>query len=189
MEANKPFGLYVYHKDPKNFHVLKDLLQLMKVSAIRKNAQFFYVEDQNSLLPQLSLCENMQLVGPFESWKDFVATLNPEHRSLVNLIKQPHLPAHAAQPWECFLISLLKAMVTPSENLLINMNEDALSPFMVKAFKQILLSVGQSKQVYLATSYPSLWLDCAHSLVTRTEYVFDIEKLDETLIRKHWSVA
>lgn len=189
MEANKPFGLYVYHKNSQNFHVLKDLLQLMKVSSLRKNAPFFYVEDQNSLLPQLTLCENLQLVGPFESWKAYAASLIPEHRSLVTLIKQPHLLAAEAQPWECFLIGLLKAMATPAENLLVNMNEDQLSPFMVKTFKQFLISAGITKQVYLATSHPSLWLDCAHSLVTRNEYLFDIEKLDENLIKKHWSVA
>lgn len=188
MSEVKPYGLYVYRKDAKDLHVLKDLLQLMKVSSPRKGA-FMYVEDQNGLFPHLSLQENLQLVSAFDNWKDFLSQVNPEYHSWINLIRKPQILASEAQGWERILIGLLKSSLIPTEHLLINICEEELSPFMIGTFKKIFLEQASTKNVYLATNTPSLWLDCAHSLVHRNGYKFEVKRFDETLIRKHWSAA
>jgi ABC-type branched-subunit amino acid transport system ATPase component len=188
MDSSSQSGLYLFQKQDGDFHVLKDLLHLMKISTSKKG-QFFYVEGENSLLPNLTLTENLQLVTPFENWRDFPALLNPEYRSLVNLIQRPGRPASEAETWEKFLVCLLKGLATPSEHFLINMNEETLSPFMVKKFKETLMLLSSRKTVFLATRHTSLWLDCAHSLVRRNDFKFEVEVLDAQLVKKHWEVA
>lgn len=188
MDMSSQSGFYLYQKQEGDFHVLKDLLHLMKFST-PKRGQFFYVEGENSLLPHLTLIENLQLVAPFESWRDFVGLLNPEYRSLVNLIQKPGRLASEAETWEKFLVCLLKGLVSPSEHFLINMNEEGLSPFMVKKFKETLILLSTKKTVFLATKHTSLWLDCAHSLVRRNDFKFEVEVLNAQLVKKHWEAA
>ncbi len=177
MDDEKMAGLYLFHKERKDQHVLKDLLQLLRTHAPAKTISFAYVEANTSLIPHLSLWENLQLEVGGSSWKEFCASLKPEWHSLVNLLSNSHVKTHEAQIWEKFTVSLLKALLTPSPNILIDMNEDLLPPLMIQNYKRIFLAVASSKQVYLASSNSSLWLDCAHSLVTRNGYEFVIEAL------------
>lgn len=188
MMNEKQFGFTIYRKDPQNLHVLKDLLQLMKVDSGRKG-NFIYVEDQNGLLPHLSLKENLQLVSPFECWKELAAITGKEHSAWINLIKSPDILASEAQGWERMLVGVLKSTLVPTEHLLINMSEDQLSPFMVGIFKKMLMNRARSTRVYLATQSPSLWLDCAHSLVHRKGFRFVVDQLDAELIKSHWASA
>lgn len=178
--------MYVYHKERQNMNVLKELLQLMKVSSPSRTASFFYIESTNSHMAHLTLWENLQLVVGIDSWKEYLLVADPDHKSLLNLMARPHIKAAEADPWELFLVSLLKALAVPGLHLLVNMNEDELSPFMVQTFKNALVKAADQRHVYLATHTPALWLDCAHSLVKRKEYQFVVQELNEVLIRQHW---
>lgn len=179
--------MYIYRKERKNFHVLKDMLQLVKSHAHGKNISFSYVEAETALLPQLSLWDNLQLIVSADSWKDFVKSASKEMKPLLNLIKDPSILAQDAPKWECFLISMVKAFSVKNQHILVDMNEDLLSPFMVQTFKKFMMNHGQNKQIYLATASAGLWLDCAHCMVSRDKYEFVFERFDSESIRAHWA--
>jgi ABC-type branched-subunit amino acid transport system ATPase component len=187
MNSPKPFGIYIYKKQTQDSIVLKDLLQFLKKTAPTKSHSFSYIEAETSLHKNLSLWENIQLeIGPIH-WKEFQHNLKPEWIPLVNLLKDPALLTHQAEVWERFLVSLIKGLMTPTLNLLIDMNEELLSPFLIQNFKKAILEATKEKTVYLATANSSLWLDCAHSIVNRNEYKFEIESLNPEFIKKHWA--
>jgi len=187
MNSVKPFGLYLYRKETQNSKVLKDLLQFMKTHSRMNSHSFSYIEAETSLHPQLSLWENIQVeMGP-STLKDFHQSLKPELSSLLNLIQKPELPAKEAAVWENFLISLVKGVLAPSHHLLIDLNEELLSPVLLQHFKKSILSVSDHKTVILASANSSLWLDCAHTIVSRKEFKFEIEKLDSENIKRHWA--
>jgi hypothetical protein len=186
MDSQKPFGLFLYKKENQNSVVLKELLQFLKSTSRANGHSFSYIEAETSLHPHLSLWENIQVeMGP-TTFKDFKQVLKPELSSLLNLIKSPELSAKEAQVWEKFLISLVKGIMGPSQNLLIDLNEDLLSPLIIQQFKKCILQATAYKTVYLASAHSSLWLDCAHTLVERKEYKFETKSLDSENIKKHW---
>lgn len=166
--------------------VLKDLLQLLKTNFQGRSPSFAYVSSENSLLPHLSLWENLQLVSGHGSWKEYAQSIKPEWEPLVRLIGRPDIDAVRAENWEKFTVSLLKGLLGPG-HLLLDMNEDHLSPFIIQNLKHTILTIPTERQTYLATAVSGLWLDCAHSLVSRKEYEFVTQKLDASLIKKHWA--
>lgn len=186
MSYTKPFGLYLFKKNSTGQIVLKDLLQFMRTVSPAQSSSFSYIEASTSLHPHLTLWENLQLETGTSNWNDFVGSLNPECSALVNLIRNPGVKCQEAEIWERFLVSLIKGLSNPSRNLLVDMNEDLLSPFLIQNFKKNILSSLDNKNVILASAKTSLWLDCAHSLVERKEYKFDITELASEEIRKHW---
>lgn len=182
-----PYGLYLFKKENKSSVVLRELLQLLRTTTPTKGHSFSYIEAETSLHPNLSLWENLQLeIGPIH-WNDFYRNLNSEWLPLANLLRRPDTLASEAQTWEKFLVSLLKGMMLTSQSLLIDMNEDLLSPLIIQNFKKTILEVTKEKTVYLASANTSLWLDCAHSVVGRNGYKFEIETFDSNQIKKHWA--
>jgi ABC-type branched-subunit amino acid transport system ATPase component len=185
MNSKAPFGLHLYKKNTKQQNALKDLLQLMKSQQKGQPVNFAYVEGENSLIPKLTLWENLQIVSGARTYTELNKLLKPEWSTLLNLLGNPDKAAYQAEPWEKFLVSLIKGILT-SGHLLIDMNEDHLSPFMVAHFKKVLMNIAMDKQVYLATAISGLWLDCAHSLITKKEYQFLVEILSEEDLKRHW---
>lgn len=187
MDISKPIGLYLFKKETQDAKALKELLQFLRSSAPGKGHSFSYIEAETSLHPHLSLWENLQLETGFSSWKEFQQGLKPEWSSLVNLLHRPELKAAHSEVWEKFIVSLLKGLMTPTQNLLIDMQEDLLSPLLIQNFKKSILQATSEKSVYLATANSSLWLDCAHTLVDRKEYKFEIQSMDTARLKKHWA--
>lgn len=187
MNSQKPFGIYLYKKEAQDRKALKDLLQLLRTNNPGKGHSFSYIEAETSLHPHLSLWENLQIeIGP-SNFKELESTLKPECLALLNLIKKPHQLTETADVWEKFMTSLLKGMMNTSQNLLIDMNEELLSPFMIQNFKKSIVEATKDKTIYLATNHTSLWLDCAHTIVSRKEYAFEIQTLDQEVIKRHWA--
>lgn len=186
MESAKPLGLYLFKKETQHAKSLKELLQFLRSSAPGKSHSFSYIEAENSLHPDLSLWENLQLETGFSSWKEFNEGLKPDRSALVSLLNRPELKASHSETWEKFVVSLLKGLLTPTQNLLIDMNEDLFSPFMIQNFKKSIFEATKEKSVLLATANSSLWLDCAHTLVDRKEYKFEIQSMDSSVLKKHW---
>lgn len=185
MSIERPFGVYLFKKKSPEHIVLKDLLQFVRTVAPAQSASFSYIEASTSLHPGLSLWENFQVETGASSWKEFQQGLRPEQSALVNLLKEPTVKCKDAEVWEKFLVSLVKGLIGPSKNLLVDMNEDMFSPFLIQQFKKSVLSSVQNKTVFIASANTSLWLDCAHSLVDRKDYEFQIENLSQD-IKKHW---
>jgi ABC-type branched-subunit amino acid transport system ATPase component len=188
MDETKPLGLYLLQKQNQKQVVLKDLLQLLRTTSPGKSTNFSYIEAQSSLLPDLTLWENLKLEVSSSSWNEMLKTLETPLLTVANLIVNYQLPAGNAQVWEKFLLSLLKGLMSSSPNLLVDMNEDVLDPFVLQNCKRILFHFADQKQIYLASANTSLWLDSAHCLVTRSHYQFKFEKLEQNLIKRR-SVA
>ncbi len=186
MGENKTFGFYLYQKQGPHELVLKDMLQLLKVTCIQKSSSFAYIESQTSLIPHLSLWENIQIQTSGQNWKEFLKTLGPEVSGLAKILREPNKLAQEAEAWEKFTVSLIKGLINPAPSLLVDMNEELLSPLMIQHFKKILLNESSNKKIYLASANTSLWLDSAHSFVTRKGYEFSIEHLDVERVKKHW---
>jgi hypothetical protein len=184
MNQNVQYGLYLLQKGRSDQCVLKELLQLLKVQNPGKNVQFAYIEAKSSLIPHISLWENLQVAIGGDSWRDFQDHLEPEWKALAQLIRDPHLVVSDASDWERLTVSLLKGLVTESPNLLVDMNEDLHSAFNLQNFKKILLKIADRREIFLASSNPSLWLDSCHSLVSRQGYEFRIEATQGLISRK-----
>jgi hypothetical protein len=188
MDKQKNFGLCLYQKEKKEALVLKDLLQLLRTYAPTKASSFAYVSSESSLLPNLTLWENLKLETGGTDWSDFKKSLKPEWLSLVSLLKSPDQITQKSEPWEKFAVSLLKAVLGPSRHILIDMNEDHLSTFMVKALKNACCQAASTdKSITLASATSGLWLDCAHSIVKRNGYEFVTEELNIELLTRHWA--
>lgn len=185
---DKQFGLYLYKKENQDQKVLKDLLQFVRSHSPAKTLSFSYIEAETSLHPHLSLWENLQLEIGASSWKEFQEKLKPEWLNLVKLIKDPEILTEKSEPWEKFLISLLKGLTHSSQNLLIDMNEDMFSPFMIAQFKKAMLLATHDKNVFLASAHSSLWLDCTHTIVNRKEYKFELEILGSENLKLKWAI-
>lgn len=187
MNSTRPYGIYLFKKHLQKAIVLKDLLQFLKTTSPGRGNSFSYIEAETSLHPNLSLWENLQLEIGQANWKEFQHDLKPEWCALVNLIKEPTRPTAEAEVWERFLVSFLKGLLTPTQHLLIDMNEELFSPFLIQSFKKSILDASKEKTVILSTANSSLWLDCAHSIVDRKDYRFEVESLDAEKIKKHWT--
>lgn len=181
-------GIYLYKKQDEKAVALKDMLQFLRSHNTKGAHSFSYIEARSSLHPHLSLWENLQLEVGHNSLDEFKRELKPEWTALINLIRGPHELASNCAPWECFIISLLKGLILPSQNLLIDIQEDLLSPFMIQQFKKAVLMATKDKVVYLASAHTSLWLDCAHTLVDRKQFLFVSENLDYENLRLKWAL-
>lgn len=183
-------GLYVYErKTPTASPVLKDLLQLSKTVSQGKTQGFSFVHGTGSLIPNLTLWENLQLSAPHELWDDFVKDNHPTLKGLIPLLKEPYKRASVSSAWECFLVSLMKGILEPTPHLLVDMQEEMFPQFIVKTIKATLMKSSSDKTVYLSSTAPSMWLDCAHHLVRKDGFAFIFEEMDAELIRRHWSAA
>jgi hypothetical protein len=181
-------GFYVYERNtPGSTPVLKELLQLSKTVAAGKCSGFSFVHGNSSLIPNLTLWENLQLSTPQDLWDDFVRENNPIISSLIPLLKEPYKKASVSSQWECFLVSLMKGILEPTSQLLVEMNEDSFPPFLMKTIKFSLMKSSHKKVIYLSTVAPSLWLDCAHHLVKKNGYTFELKQMDHELIKRHWA--
>lgn len=188
MDTQNLTGIYIYErKTPTSSPVLKELLQLSKTVAAGKNSGFSFVHCTSSLIPNLSLWENLQLSVPHERWEEFVKDMHPALTALIPLMKEPYKKASEAEAWECFLISLMKGIHEETPSLLVDMQEEIFPAFIVKTVKTALVKASAKKSVYLSSVAPSLWLDCAHHLVRKDGYAFVFEKMDVELIRRYWA--
>lgn len=187
---NPVFGFYLFPKaltttSGQQSIILKEMLQFLKTQNKGRTTAFSFVESETSLIPHLTLWENLHVFSGSTSWKEFAEQLEAEWQPLVNLIHEPNRQASEASAWERLTISLLKAAWTQTPHVFVDMNEDLHSPFNLMIFKKMLLNLAQQKHVYIASTNTSLWLDSIHSLVTRDGYEFKIMELDQSLVRRH----
>jgi hypothetical protein len=185
MSNDRTSGLYLFKKTSGPQVVLRELLQFIRTLGPGQNMSFSYIEANTSLHPNLSLWENLQIETGTASWVEFTNTLNPECFALVHLLRDPTKKCSEAQTWERLLVSLVKGLKSPSRHMLIDMNEEILSPLLIQNFKKNLLITLESKNVILATANASLWMDCAHSIVEREEYKFSINELSSSELKKY----
>lgn len=179
-----PTGLILYNKNSQETIVLKELLQLLRTVSPQQGNSFSFIDAEKSLHPNLSLKENLLLEsGPFSSWREFCGSLNPDHLSLAKLLTHPEKSSKEAQLWEKFLVSLLKGLINPSKNLLIDMDESLFPTMLIENLKKSMISSCE-KNIYLATSNTAYWIDCAHSIVKKNHYHFEIENIDSDLKKK-----
>lgn len=170
-------GFYLFQKNQGSDTALKDMLQYLRSETPGKNLQFAYVEGETSLLPYLTLWENLHVAVGGSSWKDFLNQLEVDWQPLVKLIKDPHQVASAATPWERLTISLIKATLIQSQNILVDINEDIYSPLNLLNFKKMLVTISEQKNIYIATADTSHWLDYSQGLIKRNGYEFVVEEL------------
>lgn len=178
------FGFYLFPKDRPQAIVLKEMLQFLRTQCRGKSPAFSFVESETSLLPHLTLWENLHVVCGGQSWKEFTQTLEGEWGHLANLIQQPNSRAEEATSWERLAVSLLKATLT-SGHVLVDIEESHHSPFNLQLFKRTLVNLGQNRNVFIASANTALWLDSAHSLVSREGFEFKVTELDQSRIKRH----
>jgi hypothetical protein len=188
MQTPQKFGLVIFEKKNTDLNVFKDLVHLMKHRSGRRES-FCYIDDSTGLIPHLSLFENVQVSSHIEFWKEINGLIPSEFHSWVSLIQKPHLVASEAEGWERMLVGLLKGLLNPTDTFLVHIQEDALSMFMMKSFKELLMKVAEKKNVYLATSAPGFWLDSATCLVQRSGIKFDSQDLNQELLRVKWKTS
>lgn len=177
MKSSQNTGLYLFSKSLDTDTALKPILQYLRSHSPGKNLQFAYVESETSLLPHLSLWENLHVVVGGSTWKEFSAQLEVDCLPLINLIRDPHVKASEASVWEKLTTSLLKATLIQSQHLIIDINESHHTALNLMNFKKILMTLSEKKNVYVATATPAAWMDSAHTLITRKEYEFVVEAL------------
>lgn len=183
MIQDKPNGLYLYSKVRRDLNVLKELTQFIRSQAPGKNMNFAFVETETSLIPDLSLWENIQIETGIQSWNDLLGPY-PDLGPLVNLLRDPNRRAKDAETWERFTASLLKGMLKQTPNLLIDMNEGSFTPFLMKSIKMVLMRNASDKMIYLATNNTDEWMDCAHSVIYREGFEFKVTPLPEKIVIK-----
>ena len=186
MNVKKNFGICLFEKDSMEQNALRVLMQLVRSQNLGRALNFSFVEAQSSLLPDLSLWENIQLELGGQAWGDLHDNMNASWKYLMNLIIDPNLKASAAQDWERFAVSLLKGIAGKNNHLLIDVNEKLLSPLVLKHFRSVIMESAEQKNIYVASAHTSVWLDCAHAIVKRKTFEFETEILDLENIKKHW---
>lgn len=187
MNLEKPFGLYLFKKPSEDNLALKDMLQFLKSSSPGKRHSFAYIEAETSLHPHLSLWENLQIETGPGSVTEYSLNLRPEQLALIRLIKDTDKKARDSEVWEKFIVSLIKGQINPSQNLLIDLKESILSPFMIQKMKQTIIEASQEKNVLVASAHSSVWLDCAHTMVERKNFAFESKSLDVQNLKKYWA--
>lgn len=173
-------GISIYLKENPNHSVLRDLMQIHKTQCPR--GPFAFIAS-DSLLPGLTLWENLKLATNGDTWAEILNTSGTEVSALMRLIKNPDTLSSSAQPWERFIISLVKGLKSKG-NLLIDMKEDELTPLMVMLLKRMFVRI--ERDIILASQISSLWLDCSHRIYSKKEYKIHIEELNCELVSKHW---
>lgn len=179
-----PAHFYLFSKANSDETSLKDMLQFLRSKAPGKTLQFAYVETNSSLIPHLSLWENLHVVLGGSSWKEFTAKLESEWSPLINLIQDPNLKASDASPWERLIVALLKGTLIQAQHILIDMNEDLHSPLNLSNFKKVLVHMAQQKNIMIATSQPAIWKDAATAVISRQGYEFIIEDLKAAPVKR-----
>ena len=164
-------GINIYLKDNKSHAVLRDLMQIHKTQC--PGATFAYIAS-DSLLPGLTLWENLHIVSGGMNWQEVLGSASKEEQSLMRLIKNPSVLTSEAHSWERFIISLLKGLKTRG-NLLINMEEDELTPMMVQLFKKVFVLI--KRNIIIASKAESIWLDCCTRIYSKKDYAIHIEEL------------
>lgn len=177
MTRSDQSGFYLFQKSRSSDSTLREMLQFLKSHGPSRSLQFAYVEAETSLIPHLSLWENLQLMNGAANWNEFVAQFESEWQPLLNLIQNPDLMASAAGPWERLTISLIKATLIKSNHILIDIDESKHSPLNLANFKKMLNTISEHKSIYIATSDTAQWVDSAHSLITRDGYKFVVESM------------
>lgn len=177
MKSLEQSGFYIFAKAACADHTLKEMLQFLRSEAPGKSLQFAYVESETSLIPHLSLWENLHVVVGGSSWREFTESLDLDWKTLLKLIPDPHAKASTVSSWERFTVSLLKATLIKSEHIMIDINEESFSALNLKNFQKILLSISVEKNIYISTANPQTWFDKAHSLIKRENYKFIVEDL------------
>lgn len=180
-------GFYLFQKSQGTDTALKEMLQFLRAVSPGKSLQFAYVEGETSLLPYLTLWENLHVAVGGSSWRDFISQLEVDWQPLVKLVKDPNQLASAATPWERLTISLIKATLIKSQHILVDINEDIYSPLNLLNFKKMLMIVAQQKKVYIATSNTTQWLDVSQGLIKRNGYEFEVEGLVTQKAKRHRS--
>jgi hypothetical protein len=178
MKNPQQFGYYLFQKSPGPSVALKDMLRFTRTYSPGKGLQFAHVEGETSLIPHLTLWENLHVVTGGQSWSELVAGLDLDLRPLVNLIQNPDVITKKATPWERLTVSLIKATLMNAQHILVDINEELHSHINILNFKRTITVLAQKKNVYIATTNISLWMDCAHSLVKADGYEFIIEELE-----------
>jgi len=187
MNKEEKKGIYLYRKNNKNQLVLKELIQLLKSQYNNdKTLLFSYIESETSLLPKLSLWENLQLVTGASHWREFCHTLSKDLFPMLNMIKDIDRKSAEASSDDKLIISLITSFYRPG-SLLIDINEDLFSIHTIQEIKKFLLSKEMTRPIFMATANSGLWLDSAHTLVEKKGTFFECTKLDEQLIKKHWA--
>jgi hypothetical protein len=184
MTNNTQNGFYLFPKTLCTDNALKEMLQFLRSDSPGKSLQFSYVEAETSLLPHLTLWENLHVVFGGQNWKELITHLEVDWQPLVMLIKNPDILAGEATSWDRLTISLIKATLIKSQNLLVDINEDQYSQLNLMNFKKILMSISQQKNVYIATANTSVWLESSHSLIKRDGYKFLVETLGQDKIKR-----
>lgn len=181
MMSTEQSGLFLFQKVKSSDNTLKEMLQFLRSHAPGKSLQFAYVEGETSLIPHLTLWENLHVVVGGSNWKEFTNQLEVDWHPLVNLIRNPDCVAAEASSWERLTISLIKATLIKTQHILIDINEEMHSPLNLMNLKKMLTVLSNQKNVYLATANSSLWLDSCHSMVKRDGYEFKVQRLAETI--------
>ncbi len=174
MKTTTPFGYYLFQKHPGPSVALKDMLQFMKSNSPGRTLQFAHVEGENSLIPHLTLWENLHVVSGGASWSELLNSLEMELQNLARLIQNPDLLSKEASNWERLTISLIKAALMNTTHIMVDIDEAHHGPINLMNFKKSLQSLAQKKQIFVATSNLSLWEDEAHVLVQRNGYEFEL---------------
>lgn len=164
----------LYAKNRQDSFVLKELLQFIKTTTPGKRPSFSYVETSTSLLPNLSLWENLQLVSGVKEWVDLSSYLSPEYQSLINLIKEPLTTASQAEDWDRMITCLLKGIISNPDFLLIDINEDCFSPLNLQNLKKIVHLLSDDRKVLLATANTAFWEDASKGIITKEGFEFKV---------------
>jgi hypothetical protein len=180
MKSNQS-GYFIFHKSSGPSVPLKDMLQFLKGHTKVKGLQFAHVEGESSLMPDLSLWENLHVVCGGQSWNELISGVETEVKPLVQLIKNPDILSQHATPWEKLAVSLIKASLMKTPHILIEICESEHSELNLFNFKKILSQMSQNKVIFLATGRPEDWLNEAHFLVRRNGYEFVIEELENSI--------
>jgi hypothetical protein len=178
MIKNVQTGFYLFQKSQGSSNALKEMLQFLRSDSPGRNLQFAYVEANTSLIPHLTLWENLHIVIGGSSWKEFASQLEADWQPLINLIKDPNILASAASSWDRLTVSLIKANLIKSQHLIVDINEDHYSPLNFLHFKKMLINLAHRKNILIATADTTLWIDASHSLIKKDGYEFVVEKLN-----------
>jgi hypothetical protein len=177
-------GYFIYHTSQGPSVALKDMLQFIRSQSKSKAPQFAHVEGKTSLIPHLSLWENLHVVTGGHSWSEIVSSIETELQPLFNLIQNPNIQSQKASAWERLTVGLIKASLMRTPNILIEICEEEHSEMNLMNFKKVLNQLAQNKVIFLATKKPDEWVNDAQYLVRRSGYEFVVENLIENKIKK-----
>jgi ABC-type branched-subunit amino acid transport system ATPase component len=181
-------GVTIFQKNSAQKNVLKDLIHVSKWMEGNKTTPFSFVEAQTSLIPGLTLLENLQLEIGTVNWELYKRSQPSVVANLINFITDPNKKTQVSQTHEKLIISLLKGISGPAHYLLVDCQEATLSAFVIKSLKETLMKVSETKSLVIGTNHPSLWLDCAHRMISRKEnHEFHVDQFDVASLKKHWA--